>query len=136
HACAEAQIIRLNRLVQDLLDVSRIQGGQLDLRLAQVDLVALVCGVVEEQRQLHPERRICWALRPQVPCIVQADADRLRQVVLNYLTNALKYSPEAYPIEVGIERKAQQVEVWVHDHGAGLTPSQQAHLWERFYRVP
>jgi signal transduction histidine kinase len=71
-----------------------------------------------------------------VGCVVQADADRLRQVVLNYLTNALKYTLEACPIEVGIERKADQVEVWVHDHGPGLTPAQQEHLWERFYRAP
>jgi signal transduction histidine kinase len=56
--------------------------------------------------------------------------------VQNYLTNALKYSSEACPIEVGIEHKAHQVQVRVRDHGPGLTSSQQEHLWERFYRAP
>ena len=54
----------------------------------------------------------------------------------NYLTNALKYSPETAPVVVGIEREAEQVRVWVRDQGPGIPSTEQDRLWERFHRVP
>ena len=130
------QVERLDRLVNDLLDVSRIQAGRLHLSLSHLDLGALVQDVVEEQRQVHAERRMEWSQPEAEPLLVLADAGRISQVVQNYLSNALKYSSEADPIKVGITREASQARVWVRDQGPGLTPEQQAHLWERFYRVP
>ena len=65
-----------------------------------------------------------------------ADADRLGQVVTNYLTNALKYSQEHYPVEVGAQVEGLRVRVWVRDQGLGLPPGDQERIWERFYRVP
>jgi signal transduction histidine kinase len=136
HSNAQAQIERLSQLVSDLLDVSRIQAGHLHQRLEPVDVLALVRDAAEEQRQAHPTRTIRLVLPSQAEILVRADADRLGQVVANYLTNALKYSFEECPIEVGIERQQEQVRVWVHDQGPGLTAAQQEHVWERFYRVP
>jgi PAS domain S-box-containing protein len=130
------QWARLDRLVNDLLDVSRIQAGTLHLSLSPLDLGTLVQGVIEEQRQVHPGRQIEWSRSCAKPLPVLADAGRISQVVLNYLSNALKYAPEAAPIEVGIAREAAQARVWVRDQGPGLTPEQQSHLWERFHRVP
>ncbi|HEU5369093.1 MAG TPA: sensor histidine kinase, partial [Ktedonobacterales bacterium] len=54
----------------------------------------------------------------------------------NYLTNALKYSQEDRPVEVGIQMVGQQARVWVRDQGPGLSPAEQQHIWERFYRSP
>jgi signal transduction histidine kinase len=129
------QLERLNRLVNDLLDTSRIQAGRLELALKAVDLVAIVRASVEEQRQAFPERTIHLHL-PEGPVPLLADADRIGQVVTNYLTNALKYSQEDRPVEVGVELEGQQGRVWVRDQGPGIPLAEQEHLWERFHRVP
>jgi signal transduction histidine kinase len=67
--------------------------------------------------------------------LVYADADRIGQVVTNYLTNALKYSAGDQPVEVRLEQEEQAVRVLVRDRGPGLTAAQQAWIWERFHRV-
>jgi signal transduction histidine kinase len=129
------QAQRLDRLVNDLLDVSRIQAGQLKLDLKAANLSGIVRATVEEQRQAFPERTIPLSL-PAGLVPVFADADRIGQVVTNYLTNALKYSQEERPVEVEIQVEGQQGRLWVRDQGPGLTSAEQELLWERFYRVP
>jgi signal transduction histidine kinase len=130
------QIERMEALVNDLVDVSRIQAGKLELRPEQVDLVAVVHETVEAQREAAPERSI-YLQRPadlsQVP--VYADAGRIEQVVTNFLTNALKYSPADRPVEVGVEVDPEQARIWVRDHGPGLPALEQEHIWERFHRA-
>jgi signal transduction histidine kinase len=95
-----------------------------------------VRAAVEEQRQLVPQRTILMRCLFDRPVPVVADADRIGQVVTNYLTNALKYSLEERPVEVGIQIHDQQARVWVSDQGPGLSPAEQEHLWQHFYRVP
>ena len=129
------QAARLNRLVNDLLDTSRIQAGRLELTLKAVNLVDIVRATVEEQQQVFPERALHLHV-PEGPVMVFADADRLGQVVTNYLTNALKYSQEHCPVEVGAQVEGLRVRVWVRDQGLGLLPGDQERIWERFYRVP
>src|SRR5579885_574179 len=70
--------------------------------------------------------------------MVYADPDRINQVLTNFLTNALKYSPETMAVTVAmrIEQENERAEVQVRDHGPGLSAEQQAHIWERFYRAP
>jgi signal transduction histidine kinase len=122
--------------VSDLLDMSRIQAGQLELQPQPTDLVEVVREAVEEQRQAHPNREITLILPPdEDELTVQADADRIGQVVTNYLTNALKYSPPEQPITALVERKGESARVAVRDQGSGLTKGEQAHLWDRFHRV-
>jgi PAS domain S-box-containing protein len=132
------QVDRLTRMVNDLLDVTRIQAGKLDLHLRQRDLVELMREAVEEQRQVAPERRIELALAAGLDdgLPVRADADRIGQVLTNYLTNALKYSPAARPVWVELERMDGIARVAVRDEGPGLEPEQQARVWERFHRAP
>ena len=125
---------RQERLVQDLLDVSRIAAGQLEYRMERYDLAALVREAVEEQRASTPERRITLEA-PAEPVVVEADADRIGQVLTNYLTNALKYSAADQPVSVALYRLESTVRVEVRDGGPGLSPAQQRHLFERFSRV-
>jgi signal transduction histidine kinase len=131
---------RLSQLVMDLLDVSRIQAGALELRLAPCDLAALAREVVEEQRQLAPGRIIRLRLPgvESAPPVVRADADRIRQVVSNYLTNALKYSRESRPVAVSARVSADGVwaRVAVRDEGPGVAAAERVRVWERFYRAP
>jgi signal transduction histidine kinase len=138
----EKQTLRLDRLVGDLLDVSRIQAGNLDLRLEPCDLARVVREAVEEQRASWPERGLTLDLLAG-PIAVLADADRIGQVVSNYLTNALKYSPAKEPVAVMVrveharsKRGQSRVRVRVHDHGPGLLADEQARIWERFHRAP
>jgi signal transduction histidine kinase len=131
----ERQAERLERLVQDLVDVSRIQADKLELRCERIDLVALVREAVNGQQQVAPDRCITFQAPPEAPVLVYADPARVEQVVTNYLTNALKYAPAEYPIEVGAKMGHQQGRVWVHDEGPGLPPEEQVRVWEPFHRI-
>jgi len=133
---AERQVRRQNRLVSDLVDVSRIHAGQMELRPEWCDVSALVREVVEEQVSLTPARTIDLEFPFQGKVPVMADPDRLRQVVSNYLSNALKYSEADKKVLVSVEQINTQVRVSVRDEGPGLTPAQQQRIWERFYRAP
>jgi PAS domain S-box-containing protein len=131
----ERQTQRLDRLVNDLLDVSRIQTGRLTLHRKIVDLGVVVAETVEEQRQAAPDRAI-HLHPPGQPVLLFVDAERIGQVITNYLTNALKYSAEDQPVDIGLLVEANQARVWVRDRGPGLPPGEQEHVWERFHRVP
>jgi PAS domain S-box-containing protein len=130
----DKHIDRLDRLVEDLLDVSRIQAGTLALEIERCDLVGVVREAVEEQLLAWPRRQIALALALD-EAWVDADADRIGQVVTNYLTNALKYSEETEPVEVEVRQEGAQAWVGVRDQGPGLGPEEQERIWERFHRV-
>jgi len=132
---AAHQACRLERLVNELLDVARVRAGKLDLHLDAADLDAIVHEAVEEQRQAHPERTLLTLFPSERPVPVVADADRLLQVVTNYLTNALKYSSADRPVAVGLDVEKQQARVWVRDQGPGIPPEEQERIWDRFHRV-
>jgi PAS domain S-box-containing protein len=132
----EYQARRLDRLVNDLLDVSRIQADKLVMHPKLAELAAVVAEAVEEQRQAAPERVIHLHLPPGERVLLSMDADRIGQVVTNYLTNALKYSAEECPVEVGLELETGAARVWVRDQGPGLPPEEQERIWGRFHRVP
>jgi PAS domain S-box-containing protein len=131
---SNAALERLSILVNDLLDVSRIQAGLLQVRPQPCNLAEVVRAVIDEQRELAPSRTIRLDL-PAVPVPVRADAVRIGQVVTNYLSNALKYSAEDQPVSVGLDNVGTQARVWVRDEGPGVAPEERARIWERFYRA-
>ena len=133
---SERQIAMQNRLISDLLDVSRIHAGRLELHPDLCDIAALVREVVGDQQYLTPERTLELTIDTEDEILVLADADRVRQVVSNYLSNALKYSEANKPVAVRVQVAPTQVRVEVQDEGPGLSLEQQARVWERFYRVP
>lgn len=145
---AERQVGVLNRLVGDLIDISRIQTGKLQLHLRQElsDLAQIVQETVQAQRIATPERTIQLEMHTQgmVPTI--ADPDRIMQVLTNYLNNALKYSYSDTPVTVVLnvqeddqagnaEAHQHTARVSVHDQGQSLSPEQQQHIWECFYQA-
>ncbi len=135
-ARTDRQLKRLNRLVTDLLDVSRISAGHLEMRIEPADLCEVVRDAVEAQRAGWPERRITLDLPRHGPLEVSIDADRIGQVVDNYLTNALKYSADHAPVAVRLRLRDGVARVEVRDRGPGLSTEQLPHIWERFHRVP
>jgi signal transduction histidine kinase len=134
-ARAEEGLDRLTRVVVDLLDLSRIGAGQLDLHPACCDLTAIVREAVEEQRQLAPARLLRLHLPARKTAPVWADADRIGQVVTNYLTNALKYSEADRPVDVRVQVREGWARVAVQDRGPGLSAEERRRIWERFHRV-
>ncbi|MGH2515241.1 MAG: ATP-binding protein, partial [Ktedonobacterales bacterium] len=132
---ADQQGARMNRLVEDLLDVSRIRMNRFDLRLRVCDMVGIVRDVVLEQTLPHPLRELTLDLPAEEEIAVTADSVRIEQVVTNYLTNALKYAPEDRPIAVSLRRDGHYARVVVRDSGPGLKPAEQLAIWDRFHRA-
>jgi signal transduction histidine kinase len=130
----EYQIRVQNRLASDLIDVSRIRVGKLELQKQPCDLAQIAREIVEDQRQMTAGRIIRLDL-PTEKMMVDGDADRLGQVINNYLTNALKYSSSTKPVGVAVTADSNEVRVTVSDQGPGLAPDEQKRIWERFYRA-
>src|SRR5262249_15633332 len=131
---ASQGIDRLNRLVQVLFDTSQAHAGSLELHRKSCDLVAVVREQVEAVRTAHPNRVIhLEALNCQALMVV-ADPDRVGQVIMNYLTNALKYSAKDQPVTVRVAAEEMLARVSVRDHGQGLPINEQERIWQRFYR--
>lgn len=132
---AERQMRLQNRLVNDLLDVSRIHADKLEMQLELCDLTTIVHDAVREQQLVVAPRPILLQVETKEPVYVLADADRVGQVVNNYLTNALKYSEDDKPVEVCLQASEKEARVLVCDKGPGLSLAEQEHIWDRFYRV-
>jgi PAS domain S-box-containing protein len=127
-------IARIERLVNDLLDASRIESGKLALRIERCDLAEVCRQAIAEQHE-SAERDITGHL-PDAPIWVEADADRIEQVLANLLSNALKYSAPESPVTLTLETHDGEAIVSVEDQGVGIPPDAVDHLFERFYRVP
>jgi PAS domain S-box-containing protein len=128
------QVNKLNKLVTDLLDVTKIQAGRLEYTMIPCFLLPLVRESVETVRQMHTTHRIVTAL-PEDDIIVTADGMRIEQVLINFLTNAMKYSPDASEISLSVAKRENRVVVSVRDWGIGIPKEHQAHVFDRYYRA-
>jgi signal transduction histidine kinase len=131
---ARAQVRRIGDMANELLDAARIEHGQLPLKLAPVDLCALVQTTVDAFRRASRRPVVCDL--PPTSIMHTADGDRLASVLVNYLDNAAKYTPEHAPIEVRMSRAGERLRIAVSDHGPGVKPDDRERLFERYYRVP
>lgn len=123
----------LEHLIDDLLDATAIEAGTLRLRPAPFVVSGLVQEVVELLMQTYPAHRLL--IEEMEATTVYADRERTGQVLTNLLTNAIKYGSETEPIAVRLQVAEAEVTVQVQDCGAGIPGEQQAHIFERFYRV-
>ncbi len=125
---------RMSEMVEELLEGSRLEAGQVELHREPLDLVRFLEEVLE--RAMPPDARARLRLEggatvPEVP----ADPFRLERVVVNLLTNALKYSESGTPVVLRLEREGGQVKVSVRDHGQGLRPEEAERLFTKYYRT-
>jgi PAS domain S-box-containing protein len=128
------QVVRLSKLVDDMLDISRIAHGKLILNLEQVDLGSLVKDVVERfQEQLTAAGCEC-RLDIQDRIIGAWDRFRLEQVVTNLITNVIKYGPRA-AVDISVSAEERQASIVVKDHGSGIAPENLGRIFERFERA-
>lgn len=128
------QIDNLSSLVRDLLDVSRLEHGELEFREENFNLSELTKEVVFQMQPLSPRHKITLTGEDH-KYIVHGDRYRLYQVLINFLTNAVKYSPQADKVDVSIKKNGNSVTVYVQDFGIGIDAKYQQNIFKRFYRV-
>jgi two-component system, OmpR family, phosphate regulon sensor histidine kinase PhoR len=130
----ENQCRRMKRLVEDLLDVSRIERGTLGTAHSKVDLLCLTENVVRKFEATSPEHKFMLD-KPKADVPVWCDEDRLEQLLSNLVSNAVKYSPDGGKVEVRVTRNGETAEVAVRDWGIGIPADQQPRIFSRFYQA-
>jgi len=136
HAVIDRQVDHLTRLIEDLMDVSRISYGKLELRKERVTLEDVIAGAIESSRPFIESNRHELVTRlPEQRLYLDADSVRLAQVFMNLLTNAAKYTPPGGTITLVAQREGSDVVVTVSDTGIGLTSDQLPHLFEMFFQT-
>ncbi|PYQ61914.1 MAG: hypothetical protein DMF58_03210 [Acidobacteria bacterium] len=127
------QIDRMSRLILELLDVSRIETGRLEIRHEPIDWSAFVRDLVHRHHTAVSDRRFHLNV-PNSRLFVGGDRDRLEQVLGNLLENAVKYSPEGSEIFVNVEERGDQIITSVSDRGIGIPTDELTQVFERFHR--
>ena len=123
----------MQALIEDLLNLSSLNSGQIPLHIVSCDLGALCHDIVEDYKELSG-RAITLTL-PGRPAVVQADIERMRQVITNLVSNAVKYSAENGTIRVAIEQRHMETLLKVHNDGASLAREELQRIFEPFYRT-
>jgi PAS domain S-box-containing protein len=131
-AKVDGQINRLTELIDDLLDISRINAGKIEYKDEEFELSRVVEEVVEEQQLMCRKHRIDLHRHGYLP--VFGDKYRIGQVITNLITNAAKYSPDSDKIIVTTEQQHGKAVVSVEDFGVGVPETEQNHIFERFYQ--
>jgi signal transduction histidine kinase len=129
-----SQVGRMRRLVDDLLDVSRIdRSGAVSIEPEALDLATELREAAARTEREHPERHVTLDVPDSLP--IQADRDRIGQVLTNLLDNAVKYSPDGGEVTLRAEERGDRVEVTVADTGVGIAPELAEQVFERFFQV-
>ena len=127
------QIDRMSRLILELLDVSRIETGRLEIRHESIPWSEFVREVVHRHKTAFRDRHFHLKIPPDAS-VVQGDRDRLEQVLANLLENAVKYSPDGSDVFVEVKPKYEQVITSVCDRGIGIPADELGQIFERFHR--
>ncbi|MEW6211387.1 MAG: heavy metal sensor histidine kinase [Acidobacteriota bacterium] len=134
-ASALEEVERLTRIVESLLALSRLDAGEARMERARIDLAELAATTTEQMRLLAEDKRIALRCETDSRVEVEGDRARLKQVIVNLLDNAIKYTPEGGAIRVLVCSTDGRAVIEVEDNGAGIPADALAHVFERFYRV-
>lgn len=129
----DKQILTLTNLISDLLDVSKIKTGGLVFNKEDFEITKLIYEIADEIKNINPGYKIEVSAEKNIH--INADRDRIGQVLINFLTNAIKYSPQSNAIKIKTAVKDNQLVVSVEDKGIGISKKDQERIFERFYRV-
>jgi PAS domain S-box-containing protein len=130
----EEEADKLNELINNLLDASRLQAGGLPLKFSYLDLPSMVEKAVEKFRNQTNLHTFSTDFPPSFPP-VKGDYERIREVLSNLIGNAIKYSPDGGLIRVGGWAEADEVQIFVSDEGIGIPATEQERIFDRFARV-
>lgn len=128
------QIVRLTRLISEMLDLSRIEENKLELQKQKFSINELVTETVQDIRYTNTQHKV--DVFHDFFCEVFADKDRIGQVLINFITNAIKYSPNSHHVEIRVQKvKKNEVSVSVKDWGIGIEKRNHKNIFKRFYRI-
>jgi len=127
------QIEKLNLLIADLLDISKIESGKLKFNKKYFQFDILVDHILEMMQQSNPQLKIICKNR--VSAEIYGDEMRIEQVIINFITNAIKYAPDSEEIHISAEIKGDNVHFSVRDFGIGISADHQQKIFEKFYRI-
>jgi signal transduction histidine kinase len=126
---------RLIRMVNDTLDLERIESGVFDLHYRQVNLLTLIKEVIISFQSVASDKKIAFKIVGNSKVIITADEDRIRQVLINIVSNALKFSPDNSKISITVTETDKSVTVSVTDEGPGIPPEVREKIFDKFYTI-
>ena len=130
---AQHQIDKLSGLVADLLDISKIESGEMKFNMQLFPIVLLVENVIETIQQINPQINITW--KGRIATLIYGDEMRLEQVLTNFLTNAIKYAPNSKEVIVTTKMNDDKLCISVRDFGIGMPEEHLKKVFKKFYRV-
>lgn len=130
------QVARMDRLVNDLQELNRIEEGIIELQIKPVDAVKLLTNLAETMQMNYSAKNVALNLQiPKMPVMMMADEDRFEQVMINLLSNALQATPAGGQVLVQVEKTGELARISVADTGIGIAPEHLEKVFSRFYRV-
>lgn len=132
-SAVQSQLDRLNRLIEKVLDISKISTGKLQLKVVEVDLSAVVLGIVATLQGEYNLEGYHFEVHAAQPTVGLWDHTRIEQVVTNLLTNAVKYGKRK-PIDIRVESNGEEAILIVKDHGIGIAKNDQTKIFKKFER--
>ncbi|MEW6714403.1 MAG: ATP-binding protein [Nitrospirota bacterium] len=127
---------RLIRMVNDTLDIERIESGIFDLQMSEIDLLSLIKEVITGLQTIAGGKKVTFRITSATGTIlIDADEDRIRQVLINLLSNAINYSPEDSEIHIAVKESDEKVTVSVKDRGPGIHEDVQKKIFDKFYTI-
>jgi PAS domain S-box-containing protein len=131
---SQLQVKKLSALVADLLDISKIEAGKLSFSVEEFNLREVIDDAIELLSHANPGHRISLS-STETQLMVHGDPHRIEQVLINLLTNAVRYAPGSDQIDVILEHGSKEIKIGVRDFGIGIPPDKLEHIFSRFYRV-
>lgn len=126
---------RLNALVGDLLSISRMQSGKIVLERSDFNLTDAVQSILNTYKIMEVEQGYTFHFNCPADYIVNGDEEKIKQVISNLLTNAIKFAGDDKTVNISLKRRGRSVLCRVEDHGVGIAPEELGHVWERYYRA-
>jgi heavy metal sensor kinase len=129
------EVERLTHITEDLLVIARIEAGEVRIKQQVFDLGTLAASTAEQMQLLAEEKRIALNVNVEQPVVIEADAGHIKQVIVNLIDNAIKFTPEEGAIDVNVVGRDGQAVLSVCDTGIGIPAEHLPHIFERFYRA-